>query len=230
VAADGENGGAGTLATTEMPAADVAAASRSSVTAVAGPAPAATDVEAMATRFCTEIEALAGMTHRADNAEGCADYIATVLARTASTSIVGWSMEEIGVPGLGEALAARGIQVVPQELPFAEPDRAPRIANLAEQRVGLTGADAGLAITGSMVMLSGPGRGRLSSLLTPVHIAILRKKTLVPSLRDLFAADPTLARRGSNLVIITGPSRTADIEQTLTRGVHGPGDVHVILI
>jgi L-lactate dehydrogenase complex protein LldG len=94
----------------------------------------------------------------------------------------------------------------------------------------VTGADAALSLTGSIVITSGPGRPRLASLLTPVHVAIVRVGTIVDTLPTLIAARPELVTRGSNFVCITGPSRTADIEHTLSRGVHGPGEVHVILV
>jgi L-lactate dehydrogenase complex protein LldG len=80
------------------------------------------------------------------------------------------------------------------------------------------------------VVASGPGRPRLASLLTPVHFAIVRHQDIVASLRALVRARPALVTAGSNFVAITGPSRTADIEHTLSRGVHGPGEVHVILV
>ena len=95
--------------------------------------------------------------------------------------------------------------------------------------LGLTGADAGLAETGSVVLASGPGRSRLASLLVPVHVAVLHVDRLVNDVAVLLATRPDLVAAGSNLVAITGPSRTADIEHTLSRGVHGPGEVHVIL-
>jgi L-lactate dehydrogenase complex protein LldG len=79
-------------------------------------------------------------------------------------------------------------------------------------------------------VVSGLGRGRLASLLPPVHIAIARAPTIYYSLEHLLAAEPALGSAGSNFVAISGPSRTADIEMTLTRGVHGPGEVHVILV
>jgi L-lactate dehydrogenase complex protein LldG len=66
--------------------------------------------------------------------------------------------------------------------------------------------------------------------LPPVHIAVLRVERLYSTLEAFFAAHPDAAEAGSNLVLITGPSRTADIEMTLTRGVHGPGEVHVLLV
>jgi L-lactate dehydrogenase complex protein LldG len=101
---------------------------------------------------------------------------------------------------------------------------------LASASIGLTGADAGLAETGSIVVTSGPGRGRLASLLPRVHVAIVRRSSIVESLPVLIARRPELVTSGANFVCITGPSRTADIEHVLARGVHGPGEVHAILV
>jgi L-lactate dehydrogenase complex protein LldG len=78
--------------------------------------------------------------------------------------------------------------------------------------------------------LSGPSRPRLASLLPPVHVALVSKRALYPTMAAFFSAHPNIVREGSNLVFITGPSRTADIEQTLTLGVHGPRQVHVVLV
>ena len=105
-----------------------------------------------------------------------------------------------------------------------------RLHALSELAVGVTGADALLAESGSVVLASGPGRPRSASLLPPVHVTIARTDRIYFSLEHLLAAVPSLGSAGSNLVAISGPSRTADIEMTLTRGVHGPGEVHVILL
>ena len=109
-------------------------------------------------------------------------------------------------------------------------ERRQRLAELDDVAVGLTGAVAGLADTGSLALVSGPGRGRIASLLPPLHIAMLRVSQLHRDLRGVPCRASADRGRGSNLVLITGPSRTADIEMTLTRGVHGPGEVHVVLI
>lgn len=90
----------------------------------------------------------------------------------------------------------------------------------ASADVGISGADAALAETGSVVVSSGPGRSRLTSLLPPVHVALVPTSRLTA---DIFTW--TAARQGelpSSLTLISGPSKTADIEQTMAIGVHGP--------
>jgi L-lactate dehydrogenase complex protein LldG len=79
-------------------------------------------------------------------------------------------------------------------------------------------------------MLSSAEEARMISLLPPVHIAVVHKSKLLSGLDELFTALPEPAERTSSMVLITGPSRTADIEQILVRGVHGPGEMHVVLV
>jgi L-lactate dehydrogenase complex protein LldF len=95
-------------------------------------------------------------------------------------------------------------------------------------RVGVTGALAGIAETGSLVLLSGNGQTLTASLLPEIHVAVLRTSQLVPTLTEALGLPEV--RTASAGVIVTGPSRTADIEMTLTIGVHGPGELHVFLI
>ncbi len=93
--------------------------------------------------------------------------------------------------------------------------------------VGLSGARAALAETGSLVVESGPGLSRQATLLPPVHIALVPTSALVTDVFTWAKARPNPAP--SNVVLITGPSKTADIEQTLAIGVHGPKRFIVIL-
>ena len=99
--------------------------------------------------------------------------------------------------------------------------------------IGITGVDYAIAETGSCVLLAKPGTSRLVSLLPPVHIAVVLSNQILPSLDELFTL------RSKNFLIgdfdrfmsiITGPSRSADIEQTIVTGVHGPGEVHIVLL
>jgi len=95
---------------------------------------------------------------------------------------------------------------------------------------GITVAEYGLAETGTLVMMASAEESRLVSLLPPVHIAILQRERLLTGLDEFYARFPLPGEHTSATVFITGPSRTADIEMLLVRGVHGPGAIHVIVV
>ncbi len=94
----------------------------------------------------------------------------------------------------------------------------------------LTGAEYGIAATGSLVMVTGADQPRMLSALPATHIAILKTGQLVPTFEDLVPFVREAVHRVSNITLVTGPSRTGDIEQTITIGAHGPRNVHVILV
>jgi L-lactate dehydrogenase complex protein LldG len=106
--------------------------------------------------------------------------------------------------------------------------QAPRAVQAAAD-VGVTGCDAAVAETGSLVMFSAPGRSRTVSLLPRFHIAIVERSRLHFSMADVFEAYQDRLANAACCTLITGPSRTADIELTLTLGIHGPGRVAVIV-
>lgn len=103
-------------------------------------------------------------------------------------------------------------------------------AACATAAFGITSADYALADTGTFVMIASPQEARLVSLLPPVHIGVIPADRLLPNLDELFARVPKPADQSSSMVLITGPSRTADIEQILVRGVHGPGEVYAVIV
>jgi len=144
--------------------------------------------------------------------------------------------------GIREWLETSGRRIVPVLKQFIaeelQPEEtAPLVerykALLMEASVGITTADYGLADTGTLVIVSGTEQHRLMSLLPPVHICLLDSARILPSLTDLLAhlqdrfSEAESAPK--NMTCITGPSRTADIEQTITMGVHGPRSLHLIL-
>jgi L-lactate dehydrogenase complex protein LldG len=96
--------------------------------------------------------------------------------------------------------------------------------------VGITSADYALAATGTFVMFASPREARLISLLPPVHIAVVPRSRILANLDELLSILPKPAEQTSSMVLITGPSRTADIEQILVRGVHGPGEIHAVIV
>jgi L-lactate dehydrogenase complex protein LldG len=120
------------------------------------------------------------------------------------------------------AAAASGARV------HRDADPAEIVAGRSEEEVGVSRAVYGLADTGSVVLSAGPDEPRARSLLPPVHVTILDAERILPGLPELFAAlDGELP---SALAIVTGPSRSADIEQKLVIGVHGPGETHIVLV
>lgn len=93
-------------------------------------------------------------------------------------------------------------------------------------QAGVTKAVCGLADTGSILEVDGPGNPLHASLLPEIHIAVLKEADILPSLPDAMP----LLQEARAAAFITGPSRTADIEMTLTIGVHGPREVHIFLV
>ncbi|MGH9116650.1 MAG: LutC/YkgG family protein [Acidimicrobiales bacterium] len=118
----------------------------------------------------------------------------------------------------GEMLEVFGVEVKPL-----------RVADAAEADLGVTGATIGIAATGSLVQASAPSGGRTASLLPTAHLCVIREEQLVATTRDAirWVADEG---ESSNVVFVTGPSRSADIEQLLVTGVHGPTTVDVVLV
>ncbi|MCS7161025.1 MAG: lactate utilization protein [Gemmatales bacterium] len=93
---------------------------------------------------------------------------------------------------------------------------------------GITGVDALVAETGTIVLAAKPQRPRSLSLLPRLYVAVARADQIVPDLFDWFGAHPPTTMP-SAWTFITGPSKTGDIELTLVTGVHGPGEVHVVV-
>jgi len=97
---------------------------------------------------------------------------------------------------------------------------ATNVPTIWDAEVGFSRADFAIAHTGTLVLSAGPGKNRTSSLIPPVNVVFVRD--IVPTVAD---AIPKLSSRTT--VLVTGPSRTADIEGVLVRGVHGPGELLV---
>lgn len=126
--------------------------------------------------------------------------------------------------GLQSVLKARGVDVLSGPTSGVLDD-------LYGVDVGITDVRAAIAETGTLVCWSGPLHGRGVSLVPPVHIAVVRRSDIVPDMIDYLARHA--AEGGalpSSIVFITGPSKTADIEGILITGVHGPREVHIMLV
>jgi len=176
-----------------------------------------TDVEGRVASLLRAVEALAGKACRAATAEDACAYVRQVLGERPAVASNAPFLRECGItdlPGVRSGVT----------------DAADLRALCATAGVGITSADYALADTGSLVMLASPREARLISLLPPAHIAVLPRERIISGLDELFTILPHPATQTSSMVLITGPSRTADIEQILVRGVHGPGEIHVVVV
>ncbi len=173
--------------------------------------------------FSQELARIGGKPHPAESLEQAAAIYADICQEAASPALrVRWSTS------LLETLDKEAVEITSR-------DRDEVIRLCAQAQIGLTEADFGIAETGSLVLESGPGRSRLASLLPPVHVAVLPLGRMVPSLQaftERYAREENARHLQSMacLTFISGPSRTADIEMTLSIGVHGPQALHVILL
>ena len=190
----------------------------------------------MLERFRREFERVGGVFHRVARLDEVPDTVAGLARAQGMRRLVAWHAEALGGDLVG-ALAGRGLETL--AMPSATPDAAERARlreTIASAELGLTAADLAVAETGSLVLVSGAGRPRSTSLLPACHVALFDRAALVESLAQVglvleaWHEGVAPATRGAVINVITGPSRTADIELTLTRGVHGPKDVHAVFV
>jgi L-lactate dehydrogenase complex protein LldF len=162
--------------------------------------------------FETELTALGGVFIRCQEHQ-VARCVSDLLGDLDADAIQAW--DEKHLPhGLIEKLRAEGVRIM------HEPDPA--------LKVGLTGALAGVAESGTIVLHTGSGRPLTASLLPEFHVAILRERKIYSNLFQVLSLEEM--QQSSYLTLISGPSRTADIEMTLTIGVHGPRQLYVICV
>jgi L-lactate dehydrogenase complex protein LldG len=186
---------------------------RPAITASTVPEPG----RALVDRFEQELTTL-GVTFTACRPDELSAHLLALLKRKEITRLHAWEDNHLPA-GLLESLQTGGIDIVHT----ADP----------ELEAGLTGSMAGIAETGTLILTGGSGRPLTASLLPEFHIAILDSDRIYPSLEQLFKNQQPLRQEildAPAAVFISGPSRTADIEMTLTIGVHGPREVHVFCL
>ena len=187
-------------------------------------------------RFRREFDRVGGVFHRAADPAEVPSVVLEIAREEGATAVVAWDPAALGVD-LRPGLVAEGLAVaVAASDPADETARRRHREESARAQIGVTGADLVLAETGTLILLSGRGRPRSTSLLPDTHVAVFDRSRLVESLAQVgilleaLHVDPARSMSGAMINFITGPSRTADIELTLTRGVHGPKHVHAIFV
>ncbi len=176
--------------------------------------------------FERTIESVHGEVHRTTEADWV-DRLAEILtARGAQTLLIAKEHE------IGKALqsATKGREDLPQLLIYDEPVKSWQRALFSEVDAGITSTRGGIAETGSLILWPSVDEPRLMSLVPPIHIAVLKVSELYTTFHDAMQSQNWAAGMPTNALLISGPSKTADIEQTLAYGVHGPRELIVLVI
>ncbi len=176
--------------------------------------------------FTDELGKVNGLSKVVNNEDEIRKYLSYVTTEHGSKSFIAWETALIEQLKVIEYLKSNGLTAVKSH------DKK----QLERADIGITETDYAIADSGTLILFSDLNKPRLTSLITPLHIAILDSRKIVRSIFDLFQ----IISQGyheelhskdimSCITFITGPSRTADIELNLTLGVHGPKELHVMI-
>lgn len=199
---------------------------------------------ALARLFGRKLQAISGSYEIVESAAAVAERVTArvrdwhaargdkrVEALSGTVQVLSWASEAFPLPNVEVTLQQSGIELVaPADLQDQDARRS--AANI---EIGLTGVEAAFASTGSLAFASAAGKSRTASLLPLSHIAIVPFSRIHPTpeawLSEVRASGQLnlLLRQSRQLVFVTGPSKSADIELNLTLGVHGPRNLHAIL-
>lgn len=181
----------------------------------------------LVTSFCQQFAAAGGVAHIATTAGECVDKTVELARMKGAKSILLGHGEFLDSLNLAAPLRSRLSEAQVHEI---GPNGTRDLFFGAD--LAISGVHALVAESGTVVALASPAEPRSLTLLPPVHIAVAHRGQILADLFDLF--DGSLAQRKTNLPscvsLITGPSKTGDIELRLVTGVHGPGEVHLILL
>jgi L-lactate utilization protein LutC len=163
------------------------------------------------------LERFSGQAVSAATGEEARDYVARLVAGRRAVACPHPQLERWGILALPEVETVAG--------------EAARIRGAcAAADVGITSAEYALCDSGALVVLAGREESRLASLLPEVHVTLLAADRILTGLDELFTVLPDPGAASSSMVLIGGPSKTADIEQILTLGVHGPRELYLVVV
>lgn len=176
-------------------------------------------------KYANEVKFMQAVVSTAGNAGEAREQLKKILSEFNGQGMVRWDHPDLELLGLEESAKDQGIDIAP--LDQSSEQLKESAANAA---VGVTAADFALAETGTLVLLTGPGRERCISLLPPVHVAVIRTDRILMDIEDLI---PALAENAPEdfrgLTLVSSPSMTGDIEMIPVLGVHGPGRLFILL-
>lgn len=177
-------------------------------------------------RFIEELEALGGHGIRVGGLEEAREHVLSIVRERDAKLLVRWDVEDLEELGVDGPLGEAGVEVAV----WRDLEDFRGVAGRAD--VGLSTAAWAVAETGTLVLEGGAGMGRSVTLLPPTYVAVVPIEKMlrtVPEAIEKYAAGGA-GGLPANVCFHTGPSRSGDIEMSLFIGMHGPGDVHVILV
>jgi L-lactate dehydrogenase complex protein LldG len=183
-------------------------------------------IEDLPARFIAELEALGGHGERVENLDEASEYVLALARDREAKLLVRWDVDELEELKIDAPLAETGVEVAV----WRGLDDFKEVAGKAD--IGLSTAAWAIAETGTLVLEGGPGKGRTVTLLPPTYVALIPAERIlrtVPEAIEKYAGGDA-GTLPANVSFHTGPSRSGDIEMALFVGMHGPGDVHVILV
>ena len=172
--------------------------------------------------FKENLEAVDGHCIIAQGQVGIANALTTIISALQKTKLGAQRIAISDAPEIERLMHMTDLQI--EELGVA-----PSASEIFGFDVGITTAQAAIAETGTLVLDSARERHRLVSLVPPVHIAVVDASTIYATLGETLSMLQNGEELSPAVTFITGPSRTADIELTLTIGVHGPQELYVII-
>lgn len=193
----------------------------------------------LVTTFEEELQKVSGHAHRVPSTAGLHETLHEILKGQQGKRVVLSRNPLLAQFGVAQRLEGLGIEVTVWPAGRDEPTDPVAAQRFREEaftaEVGITGVDWALAESGTLVLSSLTEGAQLASLAPPVHVALYRRSQVLGSLEEVLErlpglGDPSAPAPGRSVVFVTGVSRTADIEQILIRGVHGPRELHAILV
>lgn len=175
-------------------------------------------------RFQTMIESVHGEVHRCQGSNWL-DTLADVLRQRGINNLLTPRAHAIG-----RAIRDSGREDLPPLLAYDRPIEGWRESLFHDVEASITSTRGAIAETGSLILWPDADEPRLMSLVPPVHIAVLERKRIHATFHDTITADSWRAGMPTNALLVSGPSKTADIEQTLAYGVHGPRELIVLVL
>ena len=177
--------------------------------------------------------------HRAETIEDVGDIVVNICRDIDAKSALRSGHDVLDEAQIDNALGRAGIDLQNLNLRdrFTDEERAEKRAQHRKEvfrtDVGITGGDYVIAETGTLVIHPKKGVSRLTSLAPPVHVAVIKRGQILPSLDELFLLEHVDIHTGNQhagMNLISGPSRTGDIEATIVHGIHGPIETHIVLV